>query len=180
MEKKKSDFWPEMARPFVILTVICLVVAALLGFVNSKTQPIIEANALAAAEQTRKSVLTAATSFEEIPEIPADLAALGVTGIYKGNDDTGYVVTAANKGYGGDVTVTVGLDSEGKILKAVADVSGETQGVGSKVGEMMDRFDGLTGGAEDVQLKTGATFTSKAVRASVAAAFAAFEYAAAN
>lgn len=173
MEKKTNGFWNEMARPFIVLTVICLVAAALLGFVNAKTEPVIENNARVTAENTRKSVLSAATSFEEL-DVSDELAGMGVTGIFKGDNDTGYVVTAANKGYGGDVTVTVGLDNEGRILKAVADVSGETQGVGSKVGGMMDRFDNLTGGADEVTLKTGATFTSKAVKASINAAFAAF------
>ena len=178
MEKKK-EFWPEMARPFVVLTVICLLVAALLGLTNSRTKPIIEENARIEAENTRRAALPAASSFEEI-DVTEELAALGVTGIFKGDGDSGYVVTAANKGYGGDVTVTVGLDGEGKIVNAIADVSGETQGVGSKVGGMMDRFFGLSDGAEGVDLKTGATFTSKAVRASVTAAFEAFAYASEN
>lgn len=179
MKKNTNVFWNEMARPFVVLTVICLVAAVLLGYVNAKTEPVIEENERITAEKIRGSVLPAAASFEEI-EVPAELAALGVTGIFKGDGDSGYVVTAANKGYGGDVTVTVGLDNEGKILKSVADVSGETQGIGSKVGAMMDKFEGLSDGAEDVQLKTGATFTGKAVKASIAAAFAAFAYVSGN
>lgn len=171
-EAKKNDFWPEMARPFVVLLVICLVVSALLGVTHKITSPVIEQNALAAAEEARKAVLPAATSFEEV-EVPADIQALGVTGFFKGDNGTGYVVTANGKGYGGDVGVTIGFDTDGKILSMQADVSGETQGVGSKVGGMMDRFEGLTGTADGVELKTGATYTSNAVRSAVNAAFSA-------
>ena len=56
-----------------------------------------------------------------------------------------------------------------------ANVSTETQGVGSKVGEesMLAKFEGLSGDVSDVVLKSGATFTSVAVREGVNAACAA-------
>ena len=73
------------------------------------------------------------------------------------------------------MTVTVGFDTEGKILCVKANVSSETQGVGSKVGEesMLAKFEGLSGDVSDVVLKSGATFTSVAVREGVNAACAA-------
>ncbi len=174
MEKKNNTFWTEMARPVVVLVVICLVASALLGFTNAKTAPVIEANTLAEAEATRREVLPDATSFEKI-EVSADLASQGVTGIYKGDNDSGYVVSVGKTGYGGTVTVTVGFDTEGTILLVKADVSSETQGVGSKVGEesMLAKFTGLSDDVSKVTLKTGATFTSNAVRDGVNAACAA-------
>ena len=42
--EKKNTFWTEMARPVVVLVVICLVASALLGFTNAKTAPVIEEN----------------------------------------------------------------------------------------------------------------------------------------
>ena len=170
--KKNNSFWTDMLRPVVVLVMICLVASALLGYVNAMTAPVIEANEMAALAESMRSALPAATSFEEL-EISDELAAKGVTGFYKGNDDTGYVVVAANKGYGGDVVVTVGFDNNGAILNVDANVSTETQGVGSKVGEraILDRFNGLTGSADDVTLRSGATYTSNAVRSSVNAAF---------
>ena len=73
------------------------------------------------------------------------------------------------------MVVTVGFDSAGTILNVDADVSTETQGVGSKVGErtILDRFNGLSGDASSVTLRSGATLTSTAVRNGVNAAFAA-------
>ncbi len=40
--EKKNTFWTEMARPVVVLVVICLVASALLGFTNAKPAPVIE------------------------------------------------------------------------------------------------------------------------------------------
>ncbi len=102
---------------------------------------------------------------------------MGVTGIYVGNDNTGYVVTAANKGYGGDVIVTVGFDAAGTILNVDANVSTETVGLGSKVGEraILDKFTGLSGSIDSLSdpLRSGASYTSRAVRDSVNGALAA-------
>ena len=162
--EKKNTFWTEMARPVVVLVVICLVASALLGFTNAKTAPVIEENIRIEAENTRKAVLPEASEFTEL-EVSAELA----------DNGTGYVVTAEKTGYGGAVTVTVGFDTEGKILCVKANVSTETQGVGSKVGEesMLKKFEGLSGDVSDVVLKSGATFTSNAVREGVQAACAA-------
>jgi len=158
----------------VVLVAICIVVSALLGLVHGVTAPVIEENNRITAENNRKLALPTGAGFEELPFDGSDSS---VTGVFRGTDDTGalagYVVTASNKGYGGDVVVTVGFDAAGTILNVDANVSTETQGVGSKVGErtILDRFTGLTGNANDVTLRSGATYTSNAVRSSVNAAF---------
>jgi len=176
MEKKNNSFWQEMGKPFVVLAVICLIAAGLLGVLNGLTAPVIEEHANAAAEATRREVLPTATAFDKL-DVTEDLAALGVTGIYKDQGNTGYVISAANKGYGGDVTVTVAFDNSGAILNVKVDVPSETKGVGSKLADesYAAKFVGLTGNADNVQLRSGATFTSDAYRNSVNAAFAAFD-----
>lgn len=74
--------------------------------------------------------------------------------------------TATAKGMESDVTVTCTFDETG-ITEVTADVSGETQGIGAAIGDMMvkrileaqsDEFDGVS----------GATITSDAVKAAVA------------
>ena len=79
--EKKNTFWTEMARPVVVLVVICLVASALLGFTNAKTAPVIEENIRIEAEKTRKAVLPAASEFAEL-EVSGEQAANGVTGIF--------------------------------------------------------------------------------------------------
>lgn len=79
--EKKNTFWTEMARPVVVLVVICLVASALLGLTNAKTAPVIEENIRIEAEKTRKEVLPAASEFTEL-EVSEELKANGVTGIF--------------------------------------------------------------------------------------------------
>ena len=163
--KNKNEFWNEMLKPFVVLVVICLASAGLLGFLHSKTAPVIEENARIKAEETRKSVLPAADGFEEVavPE-GAD-----VKSIYKATNGAGYVVTAVSYGYHGDVTVTIGFDADGKVQNLTADVKTETSGVGSKAGQpdYLNKFLGKSGSVADVDTISGATYSSSAVHTAV-------------
>ena len=168
----KSNKYEDIIKPFIVLIGICLVVSVLLGFTNSVTAPIIEENARIAAEQTRAAVLEGATSFSEIE---CDTAALGIDSAYKEDTGLGYVITSSNKGYGGLVTVTVGLDGEGTVVGISVNVSTETSGVGSKAGQTAytDQYIGASGSA-DVDTISGATYSSTAVKTGVNAALAAF------
>ena len=170
---KEHNTFNEMIKPLIVLVAICLVVSALLGITNSITAPIIEENARIAAEETRKAVLDGAESFSEIE---CDAAALGITGAYQEDSGKGYVITAENKGYGGMVVVTVGLDVDGKIVGLNANVSTETSGVGSKAGreDYVNQFIGLTGDSSGVDTISNATYSSTAVKTGVDAALAAF------
>ena len=166
----KTGFAHEMLKPFLVLVVICVVAAALLGVTHGVTEPIIEEMNEQRALATRQAVLPGA---EDFTEVDCDTESLGILSAYKETNGLGYVISASSKGYGGDVTVTMGLDSYGNFTGISANVTSETQGVGSKVGErtILDRFTGVSGNANDVTLRSGATYTSNAVRSSVNAAF---------
>ncbi len=170
---KKSNVWQDLLKPVVVLLCISLAAAVLLGFVNSKTEPVIAENARIKAEATRAAVLPGAKGFEEIK---GDFAVYDIDSAYKETSGLGYVFTSTHKGYGGDVTVTVGLNAEGKIVGISADVSTETQGVGSKTGEAkyLDKYLGLSGFA-DVDSLTGASYSSAAVKNGVNAILNAFD-----
>lgn len=170
---KKANTFQEMIKPFLVLVAICLAVSVLLAFTNSVTAPIIEENQRITAEQTRKAVLAGAESFTEIE---CDTDALGITGAFRENNGKGYVVTAAKKGYGGPVEVTVGLDADGKIVGLSVNASKETSGVGSKAGEddYIAKFIGLDNDSSSVDKISGATYSSIAVKTGVDAALAAF------
>lgn len=170
---KQGNTYQEMIKPLLVLVIICLAVSALLGFTNSVTEPIIEENKRIAAEETRRAVLDGAESFTELD---CDTEALGITGAYREDSGKGYVISAQRKGYGGMVTVTVGLNAEGEIVGLDADVSTETSGVGSKAGtpEYIGRFLGLRGDSGSVDKISGATYSSTAVKSGVDAALAAF------
>ena len=169
---KKETAWASIGKPVVVLAVICIVVAALLGLTHRATAPIIEENARKEAEAARAAVLEGAQGFDAID---CDLDALGITGAWRETNGLGYVVTAASRGYKGDVTVTVGFDSEGKIVGLRADVSTETSGIGSKAGEAayLDRFLGLADSCGEVDTIANATYSSGAVKRAVGAAMVA-------
>ena len=171
---KKGNVWEDFLKPVVVLVCIALAAGVLLGFVNSKTEPIIEENARIKAEQTRSAVLSGAKGFEEIK---CDTAALDIDSAYKETSGLGYVITSSHKGYGGPVVVTVGISPEGKIIRLSVDVSTETTGIGSKAGreDYVNRFMGLSGDVSSVDSISGASYSSNAVKAGVSAALAAYE-----
>lgn len=177
MTEEKNSKFNELVKPFLVLVGICLVVSVLLGYTNRVTAPVIEANALAQAEATRKAVLEGATGFTEVRLDEAKLKELGIASAYKEKSGLGYVITSSNKGYGGFVTVTVGIGPDGKVLKVSADVSTETSGIGSKAGDAdyTAKYVGLTGSADSVDTISGATYSSTAVKKGVSAALAAFD-----
>jgi electron transport complex protein RnfG len=171
MTKEKFN---DFVKPFVVLVVICVVVAFLLAFTNSKTQPIIEENERIEAERVRSEVLDGSAGFEEVE---CDTDSLGVESVYREINGLGYVITAGYKGYGGIVTVTVGIDNDGKVVGLNANVSTETTGVGSKAGTSAytDKFIGISGSADGVDTISNATYSSTAVKTGVSAALKAYD-----
>ena len=170
-DKKKSSTY-EMIYPVILLTVICLVASVLLGLTNSVTKPIIDEAEAQAAEATRKQLLPDAAGFAEV-ECDID----GVTSIFKDEGGSGYIIIVKGKGYKGALPVTVGISADGEVLGISVDASGETAGVGSKTSlpEFTGRFAGLTGSADGVDVITGASVSSRGVKAAVNQAFAAYE-----
>ena len=169
-----KETFNEYIKPFVVLVCICLVVSFLLAFTNSVTAPIIAENARLEAIRTRQKVLPGSLDFEEID---CDTQALDIDSAYRETNGMGYVITSSHVGYGGgEVTVTVGIDNDGKVVGISADVSSQTKGIGSKAGESsyLDKYMGISGSADGVDTIATATRSSTAVRQSVTAALNAF------
>ena len=117
----------ENIMPVVVLTVICIVVAALLAVINTITAPILEKAESQKVYDSFREVLDGEFEDASIP----DGAPKTVTAIYKvkdGDSLIGHVVTLVTKGYAGDISLTVGVDAEGKVTKAVVTNSAETHG----------------------------------------------------
>ena len=163
----------DVLIPTVALFIICLVVTALLAGTNLLTADTIAQQEIAAAEASRKVVLSTAESFEEMDD--------GETQYYIGKDGAGavagYVFTTTAKGYGGDVSVMTGIDTEGKIGGVVILSHNETPGLGANAEKdsFRDQYKQTapesgfslikSGSAADGQISamTGATITSNAV-----------------
>ena len=170
--RHEKDFVHDMLYPFTVLGCICLVSAALLGYTHGVTEPMIRMMKEKMAQEARIAVLPGAASFTQVD---CDTEALGIMGAYKEDGGAGYVLSAENKGYGGNVAATVGLNPDGMIVGIMVDASSETQGVGTKVGTAayLDQYIGNEdpGNIDGI---SGATYSSTAMKADIDAIINAF------
>lgn len=184
----------DILTPTVSLFVICLVATLLLAVVNNVTAAKIAEQTAKTEAEARVAVLPDAKDFNEV-----DKDNDGTTDYYEGVDANGETVgyvfntTGDSKGYGGDISVTVGIAADGKITGIVpGDLSNETPGLGQNAGKAkwQAQFVGESGklevvkgdgGAQNdtsdgkINAITSATITSKAVTSSVNAAIEEFE-----
>lgn len=165
----------EIVKPIAVLAGICLVVTALLAYINMVTSPIIAKAELKTKNEAMAEVLPDADGFSAIDtKLPE-----GVTEAYKANNGTGYVFMLSTKGYGGEIKLCCGIKEDGSIDQIKTLSHSETSGIGSKVvdngSDYRTRYQGKN--AEDydsVDAVTGATISSKAYKKAVAAAFEAY------
>ena len=172
--KSKSEILSLMWK----LGVICVVVAGLLAFVNGITAPVIEENNIKNEKIAMREVLSGAENFEkkDIDFTPSE-SGVEVVSVYQA-EDKGYVVTSVCKeGYGGDITVIVGINPDMTVNKAKIMTIAETAGLGMKADseEFLNQYAGLKKGIgveknnggnpenNTISAISGATKTSAAV-----------------
>ena len=166
----------DIIKPIVVLASICLIVTALLAYVNMVTAPIIKEAQDKEAAQARSEGLSEAKDFEKLD---VDKLPEGVTEVYKGSDNSGYVFMLTQKGYGGDIKLICGIRPDGSIEAVKTLLHSETGGIGSKVVDngsgYHDNYKGKT--ASDyasVDGVTGATISSTAYKKALGTAFEAY------
>ena len=165
-------------RLALTLLLITAVVAVALAAVNSVTAPkIAELN-----EQKTQDAIEAV-----LPGGGQEVSFTDSTGlvstVYKG--DAGYAVQVTPAGFGGDISMMVGVGSDGKVLATSIISQAETAGLGAvsaattSAGEAFrGQFAGMSGSVSvtkdggAVDAITGATITSRAVCTGVNAALA--------
>ena len=152
--------------PVVVLTAICIAVAALLGAINLLTEQKIADNEAQKVYDSFRVVLDGTFETLDVPEG----APKSVKSIYKVTDGTelkGHVLTLVTKGYAGDIAITVGVDKDGKVTKAVVTSEAESHGkAGMK--NYTDRFAGVGADeVESVETFTGATASSTAIKGAI-------------
>lgn len=184
--KNSRETFTLMAK----LGIICIIVSGLLAYVNSITAPVISANDQKTFEASMSEVLPNGGSFtEEKLSFTPDESGVELSSIYKA-ENGGYVATAVcHEGYGGDITVMVGIKDDMTVNKIKIMSLSETAGLGAKsdTPEFMNQYDGLKrginvvknngGSAADntISAISGATITSKAVTKAVNCALQAAE-----
>ena len=177
------------------LTVISLVVAALLGFVNSITADKI---AEIDAENTRiamSAVAPEGSEFGDKIEVTDDMVVAAATQsgkilelypVTNGGAEAGYVMKISASGSQGTIVMMVGVDAN-KAVTGVSVVShSETSGIGTKVVEnkpnsagvpVLDQFVGLSGAGSlvvgsNITAISGATVSTKGITMGANAALA--------
>lgn len=202
-DKKKSG--NTLVHDTIALTIITLVAGVLLGGVYTMTEkPIEEQNAKTKAEAyaavyegaefVEDSNITkdlekynedlAAGKVQKSGETLSDVVISEVMKAQVDGADAGYVVTCLAKGYGGSVTLALGIDGEGAVKGIqIMDCSNETPGLGqnSTNSDWNSQYVGMdttqeiavvkdgTGSAESgtINAISGATITNKAVTRAV-------------
>lgn len=179
---KKSDI-PNIIKTGVILFLITGISAFVLAFVNSATEPVILANEAKKQEQAMKKVLPEADSFdnEEIMKYVSNETVADAYCAVKDGEIFGYAVVVEPVGYGGKISMVVGVDRSGTVTGVDITGQSETAGLGANCtkDEFRNQFIGKTVGIEvvknnsgenEIDAMTSATITSKAVTEGVNAA----------
>ena len=171
MMSKKNLF------PIITLTVIGVAVALLLAAVNAITAPAVAERERLAILESLQIVMPGGDFGDEIvsDEIPED-APDTVQAIYTEKTGMGKVVVLNVQGYASVISMTVGIDSAGKVTSAVVTSEQESHGqAGMK--DFPNSFAGLdVGGVAGAPLYTQATVTSGAMRDAVLDAMYAIGY----
>lgn len=135
--KKMAKLESNFKNMFLSLFTICLVVAALLAQVNKMTaKPIAEAKAMKLVNAIREVVPPfdndPVAEAYKMPDGQGD--SLTVYPAKKGDEIVGFAVnSSSNNGFGGNIQIIVGFDTENKIVNYSVLQHSETPGLGSKM-----------------------------------------------
>ena len=154
--------------------VAALLLAALVLFVSSALlSPIAKEQEEQELQSILSTLLPGADSFTQEDYTGEDEA---ISAVYKA--ENGYVIETVTAGYAGDITMLVGVHSDGSISGLVVRDMQETYGLGMKalsdvafLSQFLWNGTSFTVG-ENVDALTGATVTSKAVAKAVTSASA--------
>ncbi|MDR2647535.1 MAG: FMN-binding protein [Oscillospiraceae bacterium] len=158
----QNKTFAEIARPALVLFLVCLLSATALTVANSLTRENITKNAAQRASDSRSAIFPGASLTAQ---------AIDGTTYYKAEKNgvlIGYAIDASAKGYGGDVGIIVGIGADGKVLTVqVVAADGETPGLGQNVKDasFLEQFKNLQSAMSETQLDAvaSATYSSRAV-----------------
>ena len=187
MENSKKE--GGIVQLVVVLGLITFLCALILGVINGVTKDKIAQNAVETRNAAMAEIIPDA-DFEDMDvnlsaedvaaagvSLPAGRTAAAITGVYnatKDGADAGYCVQVTPKGFGGVLTMIVGINADGTIAGAKVTSHSETPGLGAKSQADPNWITQYAGQTADGQLQvtkdggtinaiTGATITSRAV-----------------
>lgn len=121
----------------LVLTLIAAVSGGILAVVNHLTEPRIKELERQATKEALAVCLPEAGNFRKEESLPAG-AGEDVREVYRGyysieNEPAGVVVKVEPRGYGGRITMMVGITEEGKVAGIKVLSHSETPGLGAKI-----------------------------------------------
>lgn len=181
----------SLIMPAILLCIICLVTTGLVALTYVSTQEARDRQAELTANANRRELCPDAAGFEPV-SLTDDQLATGLTEAFEAVDADGaplaWLISAAEKGYGGDVPVLIVIDLDGQITGVKVLGNNETPGLGKKVADkaFIGQFTGQsaenvfavkTAAADQVLIDavTGATISSRAVTNAVNAVLAFYQ-----
>lgn len=175
------------AKMITAVLVTCVVAATALAVTYQLTKDRIAAQERIAEENAVQAVLPDAVDFELLDEDMVEQATTAagetpVSAIYVASDgsgnEIGWAIRVAPRGYGGPMSMIVGVDRDGLVTGVSIIKQNETPGLGSKIltePGFLEQFAGWDGGDIDTAAKgfdaiSGATRSSNGARKGVLAA----------
>ena len=186
--KNKVDMDPKyIIKLTVTLFLTCMVVAGVLGWVNSITK-----DKIAAITWEKTVTAMKEDAMDLTDDMTAAATAQGGTlaAVYQaqsGGQPIGYAINVESSGSQGTISMMVGIDMDGAVTGVSIVTNSETSGIGSKVmgnepltngTGVLDQFigksaaDGTLSVGSNVDAITGATVSTKGVTTGVNAALA--------
>ena len=199
MTKEKVQMDPKyLIKLTVTLFITCVVVAGLLGMINSVTAGPIAAINKAKTEEAMKAVVADPenSTFSDALALSDEMTAAALAGggtlteayeVQVGGAPAGHALKIVASGSQGNIEMMVGLDSVGAVTGVAVVKNSETAGIGSKVMEneatatgvgVLDQFKGMSAAngalsvGKNVDAITGATVSTRGVTSGVNAALA--------
>lgn len=191
MENNMVDEKKAMLHDALILFVITLISGILLGFVYQLTLKPIAVQEQKAIDKSCKAVFESANSFEEKEYVPSGAVTdylneqkASIGKVYSALDGSGsclgYVLeVTTSKGYGGNITIYMGVTNDGTLNGISILKSSETPGLGLTAKDVLapqfkdkkvESFTYTKSGStkpEEIDAITGATITTKAITGAV-------------
>lgn len=152
----------EVLKLGITVMVVAIVSAGILTFAHGVTAPVIEEQHIAEIEETLFEFFPDAEEVE-IEEVDGKEFFVG----YKDGELVGVVTTVTSSGYGGDIEMMVGVDSEGTIKGIEILAHEETPGLGDVIEreEWQEQFVGIdleTAPGAEVDMISGSTVSCNA------------------
>ncbi|MBO5562489.1 MAG: RnfABCDGE type electron transport complex subunit G [Bacteroidales bacterium] len=166
----------------VVLTGVCLVCSALLGGAYVLTKGPIEKAAQAKTEKSLSAVLPGFDTVEEMNNVSVDGTDYHCYKALQGGSVVGYAIESGTIGFGGPLTLMVGVTPDGVVYNTSVLSHSETPGLGAKCtsdAKFMAQWKGFDPSAKilsvkkdggDVDAITASTITSRAYSRAVQAA----------